>query len=133
MKKTQTKGRNTWLVWAGIGVPVLAVGIYFLFTPIRRQYHAQHDVNELLLALKAYQITFGDLPQGSAAQVCTALSGRNPTKEAVVESYETNAAGEFIDPWGTPYRFSFERNLSVSSFGPNRTDDQGRGDDIVAK
>jgi hypothetical protein len=109
------------------------VVIFFLSTPIRRQYRAQHDVNELLLALKAYQITFGNPPQGSVAQICASLRGNNPTKEPVVESYTTNDSGEFIDPWGMPYRFSMASKFSVYSCGPNKADDQGRGDDIIAQ
>jgi hypothetical protein len=46
-----------------------------------------------------------------------------------------------IDPWGSPYFFEVVsnqsygetgRNIVVRSFGPNRQDDSGMGDDVQA-
>ncbi len=93
---------------------------------------ARHDVSELAVALNAYGIKFGRLPSGTTAEICAMLTGQNPAHEAVVDSYELNAAGEFIDPWGTAYRLVTGPPARAYSCGPNRTDEQGGGDDIVS-
>jgi len=44
--------------------------------------------------------------------------------------------GGYLDPWGTPYilkYFSKEKRIQIHSYGPNRTDDKGIGDDIKAE
>jgi hypothetical protein len=53
------------------------------------------------------------------------------------------AAGKFLDPWGSPYRFYLSLRattnetdaqslkLTIRSFGPNTKDDGGRKDDIT--
>ena len=134
MKKKKAKQNpKIWLYLIG-GLVVLVGALWIpVIQPMLRVSKAQHDVDELALGLKAYLITFGEFPSGSAAEICEALSGKNREHAPVVEAYEVNAAHEFIDPWGTPYRMSFEGNLKVYSCGPNKLDEQGKGDDIVAR
>lgn len=112
-------------------IVVLAVAGWFGWKQWLLQ-RAKHDVSELVIALNAYAIKFGRPPAGTTAEICAQLAGQNPTHEPVVDSYEMNAAGEFIDPWGTPYRLVSGPLIRAYSCGPNATDEQGGGDDIVS-
>jgi hypothetical protein len=78
-----------------------------------------------------------DYPTGTVADVCALLrgesrGGQNPKKLDYLEASasEMNATGEFVDPWGTPYRFATADKVRVYSCGPNKKDEQGAGDDI---
>ena len=44
---------------------------------------------------------------------------------------EINQAGEFIDPWGSPYEIQVGDTVLIYSCGPNRIDDRGGNDDIT--
>lgn len=132
MKQEKKSGSNQKVI-IGLVIVAVAVAGFILSAPLRRQRRARHDVKELLLGLRAYEMEFGKRPDGSLAQICAALRGQNPAQEAVVESYQINGAGEFVDPWGTPYQIDVKKQVRVLSFGPNRIDDQGEGDDILAK
>jgi hypothetical protein len=63
--------------------------------------------------------------------------GANPRKIVFIEVRETriNTQGEFVDPWGTPYRIDVSKPDAprVWSCGPNRKDENGAdgSDDIV--
>ena len=136
-EKQRAAQRRRWLL-IGIGVPVVLAALYLFSGPFRRQNRARHDCDELLLGLQAYAVSFGQLPEGTLAEICAVLRGedvrgQNPKHEAVVEAYETNPAGEFVDPWGTAYRIEVGHKSRVISLGPNRVDDHGSGDDIVAQ
>jgi len=78
-------------------------------------------------------------PQGSWAEIAAILRGQNVGGQnpkqldyIVARIHGMNAAGEFIDPWGTPYRISTESGVRVYSCGPNRADEKGGGDDIAS-
>jgi len=119
-----------WAIIAGLAVVVLLVAVIAL-QPWWRKYKAQRDVRELVLGLEAYAAVFGKLPTGSTAQICAALRGTSP-ENRVVENYQQNSAGEFLDPWGTPYRISTDNGARAFSCGPNRQDEHGTGDDLVS-
>ncbi len=122
--------KKPWIVAGIVAVPVLIVAA-ILLQPWWRAHKTQNDVNELVIALQAYAIEFGKMPAGSTAEICAALRGKNPRREAVVEGYVVNAAGEFLDPYGTPYRLNTE-TIRVHSCGPNKQDEGGAGDDIAS-
>jgi len=126
------------LIIAGAVVVVLVVG-WFASRPMRQRAQARHDVRELVLALDIFLHEQGEYPPGNLAQICRLLrgenvDGKNPRRLEIVEAkaYEVNAADEFVDPWGTAYRIVMTPSVRVYSCGPNRTDEQGAGDDIVA-
>jgi hypothetical protein len=107
--------------------------------PYLQRRHAKHDVDVLALALEGYAREHGQYPQGTPAQISALLRGeavgeQNQGKLDYVEAsaQEMNAAGEFIDPWGTPYGILFSPQAQVSSCGPNRIDESGGGDDIAS-
>lgn len=67
-----------------------------------------------------------------------ALLGENPRKIVFFAGPEKNFTphGEYLDPWGTPYRFDLSdpKAPRVWSCGPNRKDEGGAegSDDIVS-
>jgi len=85
------------------------------------------DIQNLFDGLQQYKEHVGTYPTGSNAQLVKALRGQNPKNIIILVSRknELNAKGEFIDPWGTPFRIYFsDTSVLIRSAGPN-----GRFDD----
>ena len=132
------QNRKKWFIAVAIAVPVV-LGLYILLKPYLRLRQAKQDVDVLALALTGFAQEHQRYPQGTPAHIAALLrgenvAGQNPKKLDYIEagSHEINAAGEFIDPWGTPYRISTDPAVRVYSCGPNRLDEQGSGDDIAS-
>jgi hypothetical protein len=99
----------------------------------------QHDVSQLRLALDLYLGEHGAYPSGTTGEICRLLlgqevNGQNAKKLSYIEAQpnEINAAGEFLDPWGMPYRIIIQSPPRVYSCGPNKLDENGAGDDIAS-
>jgi type II secretory pathway pseudopilin PulG len=100
---------------------------------------ARHDVKVIALTLDGFARENGDYPRGTPGEICRMLrgetvNGQNPKKLDYVDAQrnELNGLGEFIDPWGQPYRMSVAGAARVYSCGPNRIDEHGEGDDITS-
>jgi hypothetical protein len=67
---------------------------------------AKNDVTQIVASLKAYRTQYGTLPEGGNASIMKTLLGDNPGKVMFIDvpPKSLDAAGEFTDPWGTPYR-----------------------------
>jgi type II secretory pathway pseudopilin PulG len=81
------------------------------------------DLENLFSALQKYKEHVGSYPTGGNAEVAKALKGQNPKNVIILVGRKTdlNDKGEFIDPWGTPFRIYFSDNgILVRSAGPNR-------------
>ena len=78
----------------------------------------------LLGALRYYEAEYDQYPPGSSSEILQVLVGNNPKKKVFLSIPErfTNSTGEFIDPWGTPYRILFEstNHVTIQSAGKNR-------------
>jgi len=95
----------------------------------------------LSVLVDAYCNDFGSLPSSSHAAILAALQGNNPRQAVYWDSNSSqnasriSPAGEYLDPWGTPYYFDIKDPVRprVRSFGPNRKDDHATSDsdDIV--
>jgi type II secretory pathway pseudopilin PulG len=116
-----------------------AVVWWFAIRPVRQRAKARHDVNVLAFVLDKFVQEQGEYPHGDLGTICRLLkgesiNGQNPRRLDYVEAsaYEQNDKGEFVDPWGTSYRLSFDPVVRVYSCGPNRIDEQGAGDDIAS-
>ena len=86
------------------------------------------EVRQLARALDAalleYRKEFGRFPEGSAGEIASALCGRNEKEKAylVLAPTAVNDHGEMLDPWGTPFRITFDSVNNVPrihSAGPN--------------
>ena len=85
------------------------------------------DIQNLFDGLHQYKEHVGAYPTGSNAQIVKALRGQNPKNIIILVSRknELNPKGEFVDPWGTPFRIYFsDSSVLIRSAGPN-----GRFDD----
>ena len=120
-----------------IGLPMLAIAGFAVSEPIRRHNKAQTDSAILVQALSAYAREQAELPHGSYSTICRLLrgesvDGQNPKRLNYIEAegQEISTKGEFLDPWGHPYRIVFEKELRVYSGGPTGADDRGKGNHI---
>jgi type II secretory pathway pseudopilin PulG len=105
----------------------------------RKVSQARHDVQVIALALDGFARENGDYPKGTPGEICRMLrgesvNGQNPKKLDYIEAqpHELNGLGEFVDPWGEPYRMSVIPPAHVYSCGPNRIDEHGEGGDIAS-
>lgn len=79
---------------------------------------------------------FGGNPVGNNSEITAALTGQNP-KQINFISREAgllvNAAGELVDPWGTPYFFHQLSGavMEIHSAGPDRI--LWTSDDLISK
>jgi hypothetical protein len=137
----QTVNRKSAILWAALGIllfaAVIAGGLVLFHADKVSQ--ARHDVRVIALALDGFARENGDYPRGTSGEVCRMLrgetiNGQNPKRLDYVEArpYEVNGLGEFVDPWGNPYRMSVDGATHVYSCGPNRIDEHGDGDDIAS-
>ena len=118
---------------------VAGLAVWFATGPARRRAKARHDVAEIQFALTGYAQLYGSVPTGSPAEIAAVLLGKDmreqdPRFAPILEAsgYEMNSLGEFVDPWGTPYRIVPSPTVYVYSCGPDRIDELGAGDDIAA-
>lgn len=103
---------------------------------------ASGQASLLTEALTLYQREYGRSPAGDQASVIKALTRGNPRQIEFIEPppKALNKKGEFIDPWGTPYKIipmptpDDPLRLGVYSFGKNKKNEQGakETDDIAS-
>lgn len=106
-------------------------------TVSKRHLSEQHAITEILnleVASRLYQKTYKTLPEGDHLEIIQQLSGRNPNEKIFLqfEEDQINAAGTFVDPWGTPYRFQNQSShtLTVTSAGKDKR--FGTEDDLTS-
>ena len=102
---------------------------------------AKAEIAAMESALEQYQEDIGAYPDGSISDVVKALSDEtnNPDWYGPYMEFkegQLNDKGEFIDPWGNPYVYTYpgthhKYKFDLYSFGPNGKDDQGKKDDIT--
>src|SRR5262245_42062044 len=103
------------VVGAVLLADVLKVGTH----PVR----ARMQINATLfaMALRQYHTEYGVYPEGDDAQVLAALRGGNPGNIVFFQTNlrSINPKGEFVDDWGTPFRFDLSdpKNPRVWSCG----------------
>ncbi len=84
-----------------------------------------NDVDQLAVALKAFNEEYGHFPKGTNKDVIRQISSDNPRKIIFLEvdSKELNSNKEMIDRWGTPYLIEIDEKIHlprVSSAGKNK-------------
>lgn len=93
---------------------------------------ARNDVVQLATAIKAYETEYGHLPPSSNGPVSRALldvltgnnTKENPRKIVFIELNPwklkrsgTNAAGDYLDPWGNPYFIATSQSGTIGQAG----------------
>src|SRR5207249_1350961 len=84
----------------------------------------RREMDAFLMAMWGYEAAFDRYPSGSPTEILQALAGNNPWKRVfLVMGRSTNSVGEFVDPWGTPYKITVESNnrVTIRSAGENRS------------
>jgi hypothetical protein len=89
------------------------------------------ELQNIAAALNKYLSVSNSLPAGDSTTILRALIGSNHTGTILVNPRKTNASGEMLDMWSTPYRIEIaqQTNTIIRSAGPNRR--FGDKDDIV--
>lgn len=84
----------------------------------------QVDMASLRNALQSYQACYDKYPLGGSSEILAALRGGNPRTVVFlyVSGSDTNASGEFVDPWQTPYQIVFDstNHFTIRSAGKNK-------------
>jgi len=97
---------------------------------------ARNIVYQLVVAAKAYTTEYGKPLEGSELAQLKALEGDNPRKIVFIEvdPKHTTKGGIFLDPWGTPYVYDLSKPSGAwaYSFGRNKIDEGGNGDDCTS-
>ena len=127
------------VVWTLGGIVALGVLFALLYPSlfgtrdgVRR---IDSEARALQGALAQYKTEFGTFPTGDTRSVCKALSGNNPKNIRFIEWRErsTTPEGDFLDPWGTPYKIYFSGDWPlIRSAGENKqfnSSDQKEPDD----
>jgi hypothetical protein len=99
----------------------------------RALFIARQDVRDLVAEAMDYYQVKHIVPTGSIAELVAEISKHDMTAE---RKSRLNSAGQFLDPWGTPYRIdtSNPKFPWAYSCGPDKKDDGGApgSDDIVS-
>jgi hypothetical protein len=95
---------------------------------------AANDIVQICIACQNYVTKYGTLPPSSENYRLTKiLCGDNPRGITFINLMPSklNPNGEMIDPWGTPFRITFDPNFKVHviSAGPDKI--FGTPDDIT--
>lgn len=113
----------------------------------------QVRLTTLEIAIKAFSKKYHKLPKGDNEKITAVLLGydklQNPKGIRFVEPHKPvtflwweripgtlDRENKYIDAWGTPVIFELDSNAgkyAVKSFGPNRINDNSKGDDIIIK
>lgn len=105
---------------------------------------AKTTIGSLETAIAMYQGDMGDYPATGNSKLVEAIQEdpNDPDWNGPYMEFKQDELkdGEALDPWGTPYQYVSvnggapqhrERSFDLFSYGPNKQDDGGTGDDIV--
>lgn len=118
---------------------------------------ARNDIQNLETALRMYKDDVGVYPNDSdPVRVINDLTGyrtyedrpdpiylndpnwrRGPYFQADERQFDGGRNGALLDPWGEPYHFRLQNpqhnhfSVDIWSSGPNRINEEGKGDDIT--
>jgi hypothetical protein len=129
-----TQRQTRFLILAVFLIPPLLFLFLLLLAVFRgdnADYFARENMVTISAAVAKFQSTHGEPPAGDNAAIFRALEGANTNNAVFVESARTNAAGEILDSWGTPYqiRIGNGAQIVIRSAGKDRV--WGDSDDIV--
>ena len=97
---------------------------------------AKNDVTQLVVATKGFISEYGTFPTGNPQSILHILQGNNHRKIVFIEldPKRLSKAGDYLDSWGMPYvlNLSGPDSPQVYSFGKNKRDEKGNGDDVAS-
>ncbi|MBN1794578.1 MAG: type II secretion system protein GspG [Candidatus Omnitrophica bacterium] len=102
---------------------------------------AKAAIAALETSLSMYEVDIGDFPEGDIVDVVTSLSDPTGSVEwngpyMKFTRDELSSDGEYLDPWGNPYVYTYPGKENVFSYdlysrGPNGKGDGNDSDDIT--
>jgi hypothetical protein len=117
--------RSFWMVVALI-LGVTGIGVVLPLFPFRTVCPVRvidHDMKNILSAIKGYQATFDEIPALDAKTISRAIRGKDHRAKVFLDcpARAVSSTGELLDPWGTAYKFyRAEGEILIRSAGPNR-------------
>lgn len=132
------------LILPALLIPAVAGGIR-----AGRSAQAQNEIRGIQTAVTAYYNEYGRVPQVRGnAELIEALTGANPRQIVFLEvDMSSLDDGALVDPWSEAYAIALDfddadsvtvgdqtlpHRCAVWSYGPNRQDEKGMGDDLVS-
>lgn len=128
--------------WTPYGVLAATIVLAFLIVCIpgggpgrmALKVEASDEARQISIGCQGYKTEYGALPKTSENyRLIKILCGDNPKQIAFVylKQWELNPNGEMIDPWGTPFRITFDPDskIHIISAGPDKI--FGTPDDIA--
>jgi len=116
----------------GITIPVMR-GAYSRAKVAR----AKSDIAKLEAAAEQYKNDYGSYPASGNTNIYNAARSVSPVtkKPYVIFKSKDIRNNEVIDSWGMAYTYTAPgsqntKSVDIYSFGPNKADDAGTGDDI---
>lgn len=94
-------------------------------------FFARENIGTISSALTKYRATYGELPQGDSATIFRTLEGANTNNDVFIEAAKTNAAGEILDSWGSPYKIQIDNGTHIVIRSPGKNRIPGDADDVV--
>jgi hypothetical protein len=88
-------------------------------------------------ALEEYREQFGHYPDGTSGEIMHALRGGNEKGSIFFDGprESLNEHGELLDPWGTPFRITFDpvqKTPRIHSAGPNLIMEENSSTALIA-
>lgn len=136
LRKTEgTKKGGGRKVLAAVVVLMLATFAYTALTDnspkVPKDVQAVKDMEAAVQGLKGYYAEYHQLPKGDTSAILKQLTSDNPRHigYVTVPKERLNGQGEWLDPWGQPYRIFLASNqVLVRSAGKNGQFDDGNSD-----
>lgn len=109
-----------------LGIAIPSVSMY---RRRAKEAKARADIENLGIAIKMYQVDNGSYPNASGLVSTLESGGYMEFKDEEVVS------GNFVDPWRNPYQYDSDgghnSSFDIYSYGHNKIDESGGGDDIT--
>lgn len=98
---------------------------------------AKSDIAKLEAAAEQYKNDYGSYPTSGNTNIYNAARSTSPVtkKPYIIFKAKDITSSEVTDSWGKPYTYTAPgtqntKSVDIYSFGPNKTDNAGTGDDI---
>ena len=136
------------IIFVGCVIISFAILLFYIaFTPSYkpdRTIITQQKLNNLEIAIIGFYNKYLKFPKGNSSEIIDVLSGndelQNPDNIIFLEILRDNSSDHdkhkrnYLDSWGSPFIFKFNTEnieFEINSFGPNKTGDNGKGDDMI--
>ena len=145
-EETKPAKRKVWTVYGIVALVLLLALILAIFSGsvilragpaalrAARRAQAANEINQIQTACLGYYTEYAQMPDSPEnSRLIKSLTGDSPRKIQFLSlnPRDLNSKGEMIDPWGTPFRITFDADstVHVTSAGPDKV--FGTADDLT--